>query len=569
MTDVPVSLPAGVLLRGSTFHLRIGVPDDIRHLWPRQPNGKLATDAYRRSLGTKDRNDAAARAHALIAQYHGKFEALRASARPAAPTPITNELIRYIVQKAERDILAMDDLLRGNPRFRSQMIRSTARPGCFTGRPMVNEAWDAVGQYLDPEQYENVSDIHRAIVRHLRSDLMIGRLDAAQQVSEAACAAMALRVDWTQPEARMALQKILGALVRAWQGVEKRDSGEPIETPEEPPVPSVAKPEKPAEAPVQLLTLRDVVPSWIVRNGPKENAVGRTNKALALFEDAVGKVPLSYLTKATGARFVQYLLDSEARGFGRKTASNHAAAIGALIRVAVKDDLLQQDPFDLTFDKTIGRRIRTPWTDDELKRLYSHRLFSERMAEVPQWHNVVPEDARAALLLLLHTGARDSEIGQLRREDFQLRSGIVVIQITAEAGSLKTADSERIVPLASHLLGDPWFARWLSAVMGGTGQAMPSLCGRARGPGDTFGQWFRQFRDDAGLPEGALEGAHKFRHWIRSALAEKHVGESTTDTIVGHSGQGSSGRKVYTAAASIPTMKEALERVVYPRTSAD
>ncbi|WP_167043537.1 DUF6538 domain-containing protein [Burkholderia sp. Ax-1724] len=562
---MPVSLPAGVLLRGSTFHLRIGVPDDIRHLWPLQRNGKQATDAYRRSLGTKDRNDAAAKAHALIAEYQSRFEALRSSVRPAAPTPVTDELIRYIVQKVERDILALDDLLRSNPRFLSQMLRSTASRGWLTGRPMVNEAWDAVGQYLDPEQYENVSDIHRAIVRHLRSDLMIGRLDTARQVAEAACAAISIRVDWARPEARMGLQKIIGSMVRAWQGVEKRDSGEPVETPVEPSAPPVAKPEEPIDTTAQFLTLRDVVPSWVVRNSPKENAIGRARKALTLFEAAVGKVPLSEMTKATGARFVQYLLDSEARGFGRKTASNHAAAIGALMTVALKDDLLAQNPFDLSFDKTIGAKTRTPWTDDELKRLYSHCLFSNRMAEVPRWHNVEPTDARAALLMLLHTGARDGEIGQLRCEDFQVRSGITVIRITAEAGTLKTAESERIVPLASHLLGDPWFSRWLSAITSGTGHAMPSLWGRARGPGDTFGQWFRHFRQDACLPLGALEGAHKFRHWMRSALAEKHVGESTTDSIVGHSGHGSSGRKVYTAAASLPTMKEALDRVAYPR----
>ncbi|WP_373379927.1 tyrosine-type recombinase/integrase [Cupriavidus nantongensis] len=558
---MPVALPAGVRLRGSIFHLRIGVPKDIRHLWPSQSNGKPATDAYRASLGTADRNEAAARAHAIIAEYRRKFEEMRADSRPAVATPITGDLITYIVQKAERDVLALDDLLRSNPRYFADMARSTAPGGIFTGRQVFNEAWDVVGEYLDPEQYENASDIHRAIVRLLRTDLMVGRLDAARRVAEAACTALSIRVDWTKPQARMALQQILGAMVRAWQNVEKRDCGEPVETPQSPPVPIVAKPEAPEATPK---TLRDVVPAWVARNAPKENAVGRTEKALALFEQAVGIVPLTGLTKTVGARFVDFLLAPE-RGWTRKTASNHAACITALANVAVKVDLLDRNPLDLSFDKTTGAKTREPWTDDELKRMLAHALFSDRMGETPQWQGVAQADGRAALLLLLHTGARIGEIAQLRKEDFQTRNGVVVIRISADAGTVKTQESERIVPLAGHLREDPWFAQWLQRTMGSTGPAFPSVCGRVRGPGDTLGQWFRQFRADAALPQGKLEGSHKFRHWLRSALAEKHVGEATMDSITGHSAQGSAGRKTYTKEASIRTMLDALDRISWPK----
>ncbi|WP_124596557.1 DUF6538 domain-containing protein [Burkholderia stagnalis] len=60
------SLPPGLRLVGSVYHLRIGIPDKVRHLWPRQKNGKLATDAFRASLKTSDRADAITQAHKLI-----------------------------------------------------------------------------------------------------------------------------------------------------------------------------------------------------------------------------------------------------------------------------------------------------------------------------------------------------------------------------------------------------------------------------------------------------------------------------------------------------------------------
>ncbi len=316
-----------------------------------------------------------------------------------------------------------------------------------------------------------------------------------------------------------------------------------------------------------LHTLRHVVPSWISRNGPKKESQTQAQRALALFEEAVGIVPVTDLTKADGAKFVRFLLDP-ARKFGRKTASNHAALITALANVAVKDDWIERNPMDLSFDRRIGAGQRTPWSDAELETIYSSPLFSDHMEQIPTWMNVTHTDARAALLMVLHTGVRIGEIGQLRRQDFLERGGIKAIHITAEAGSVKTDDSERVVPLAAHLLSDPWFATWLAGVMDGSNPsapALPSVNGRRNDrPSDVLTKWFKAFREYLSLPGGRLNGTHKFRHWIRSALADKGVGDATADSITGHAAQGSSGRVVYTAAASLPAMLEALNRINYP-----
>ncbi|WP_415868047.1 DUF6538 domain-containing protein [Burkholderia ubonensis] len=69
------SLPNGLRLEGSVYHLRIGIPDNVRHLWPRLKNGNLATNAFRASLTTSDRAEAITLAHKLIAEYRTKFQA--------------------------------------------------------------------------------------------------------------------------------------------------------------------------------------------------------------------------------------------------------------------------------------------------------------------------------------------------------------------------------------------------------------------------------------------------------------------------------------------------------------
>jgi integrase len=192
------------------------------------------------------------------------------------------------------------------------------------------------------------------------------------------------------------------------------------------------------------------------------------------------------------------------------------------------------------------------------------------MGTVPDWHNVTQTDGRALVLMLAYSGARIGEIAQLRRGDFLTRGGIKAMRITAEAGTTKTKESERFVPFAGHLLNDPWFAVWLGGIMDGLRsdqEAMPSFHGRARDCSDVAGRWFTYFRDDTGVPRGRLYGSHKFRHWIRSALADCGVGDATADSITGHAATGSTGRKVYTATASLPVMLEALNKLTYPAMS--
>lgn len=86
-------LPTGLRRdKGGIFHLRIGVPEDVQPHWPRQPNGKPATDAFRKSLRTHDRAEAITKTHALLAQYQEQFASLRERSRPRLTT-LTPKLV--------------------------------------------------------------------------------------------------------------------------------------------------------------------------------------------------------------------------------------------------------------------------------------------------------------------------------------------------------------------------------------------------------------------------------------------------------------------------------------------
>jgi integrase len=497
-----VRLPTGVSLRGSVFYIRIGLPEDLRNLWPRLPNGKPATDAYRASLNTRNRDEAITKAYKLLAEFRDRFAALRAASSPAPFVAVRPTLATRFAEEAKRLAYASTNRTRIGANPSDDPSRWYAEE--------IAESWGIRVDWASADGLACLDQISRAVTVTSRESVPVGT---------------------TRPT---------GATTPATIPRENRT----------PTTPS--------------MTLRDVVPYWIRRNASGKSAQGDMDRALRLFEAAVGHVPLPDITKATGAKFVAALLD-EKSGFGRKTAGNRASAITALVNVAIKEDLMDRNPMDLSFDTAIGARQRTPWTDKELATIFGSSLFSEQTHESYDWVAVNPNDARAILLLLLHTGARVGEIAQLRCQDFVKIDGILAVRITAEAGTVKTTESERYVPLADHLLADPWFADWLTKTMRRTGVGMSSLHGREHGPGETFTRWFAKLRKALRLPSGGLYGTHKFRHWIRSSLASKNVNESIADSITGHAAQGSSGRRIYTATASLPTMLEALNRLSYPR----
>lgn len=67
-------LRPGLKMHGGVWHLRIGIPDNIRDTYPSTRSGKPATDAYCGLLGTSDRAVAIVLAHGKIAEVRREFE---------------------------------------------------------------------------------------------------------------------------------------------------------------------------------------------------------------------------------------------------------------------------------------------------------------------------------------------------------------------------------------------------------------------------------------------------------------------------------------------------------------
>lgn len=535
-------LPTGVTLRGGVYQLRIGVPKDLRHLY-------RSGDAYRGSLGTSDRVAAITKAHAILADQRATFDRQRTAEvlKRSPPTvDLTPEIEAYLVASTEWLTLALDDAVRYTPGVIGQVPR---RVGSLSGKPI------APGDPSAPQDRGN--QLQQLALDLARTELATGRLENFQRAADATLAGIGIRVDWSGIAGSMALPRIARAQVRAAIRAVERGTGEPHDTPEKPKEPLVASVVRTIEP---ALTLRDVLPKWATLSRAKQNAIGRTEKALKLFEEAVGTLPLAALDKRLGAAFLAFLLDKEKRGFGDSTASNHASAINALVNVAVKTDLMERNPFDLSFEIKDAKK-RESWTIEELALIYDALEFTAP-EKAEAMRGVQPEDAAMVLRVLLYTGARVGEIGQLSTEDVSVRDGIPTMHIHRENGTVKTAESVRRVPVAKGLedLGFLEFVDMRKAA--GQRWLFPSLHKKSVTPTDAFGKWFLLFRKRQGLPMGGLNASHKYRHLVRSTLAALGVGMETADELTGHAAQGSAGRVVYTRVP-LQAVKAAADRLVW------
>lgn len=530
-------LPTGLRRdSGGIFQLRIGVPDDIRPFWPRLPNGKMAVDAYRRSLKTRDRTEAVTKAHALIADYQQQFALLRDQHRPRF-TQLTPKLIAHLEERIKHELLHGDDVRRVLGRVLDTIpmdLVSDMSPDLTNAERL--QLWARVTREMQANGHYGLTIfMMNGLLHHMGLPPAI----------------------WTQHPSPLA--RLGRILAQTFTAIAERSTGELIDTPPAP-QPYVAEVTAPALAEAvkaQVFTLQDAVPHWKRLTSALPNAIQRMERALELWEDAVGTMPLDQITRKTGGEFVLYLLDEE-REFKRKTAANHASNINALMNVAARQGLIQSNPLDLKF--TINDSAeREPWTAQQLLKLHGQPVQGAQPLDVDS------ADADLLISMLLWSGARVSEIAGLRVQDVQQRDGILAAYIRRE--TTKNDQSVRWLPIASALRQKVQ-AHADRRRDEGSIALFPSFHRRAgTSAGDMAGRWFRLHREALALPSGHLNGSHKWRHTVRTKLAAEGLGEALLDAVTGHQAAGgSAGRKSYTHADQFPLAKvlEAVERLAWP-----
>jgi integrase len=134
--------------------------------------------------------------------------------------------------------------------------------------------------------------------------------------------------------------------------------------------------------------------------------------------------------------------------------------------------------------------------------------------------------------LCAYSGARLSEVCQLRVEDILPIDGIWCMKFDPEAGSLKTRSSERAVPLHPAVL-ERGFLEFIQSVGSGPlfANLTPDKFGSRGGNGTKIlGRWVRSL----GLTDDRISPNHSWRHRLKTLGRQHELAPDIVNAITGH-----------------------------------
>ncbi len=301
------------------------------------------------------------------------------------------------------------------------------------------------------------------------------------------------------------------------------------------------------------LRLRDLHKRWVAAKAVSEDSSRACLRAVGLFEQSVGDVPLHKITRGMGDEFRAWL---QKQPTSSKTARDRIVWIKGLLNYATDDlELLTRNPWRGLDIKARTESPRQPWTERLLDQLFRDPIWS---------HGAIPTNAMAGghaaywiPILGLYTGARCSELCQLHAEDIVQDGAVWLLRITdaAPGQQIKSRAARRMVPLHDEVIRLGFLEYWQSQ----KGPSMwPLLKQRAGKPGGYFSQYFAKVRFRTGITNAV--DFHSFRHTVRTNLLAGGVPESLIDRILGHEITGSTGAKVYSHPAS-EVLRDAVNRL--------
>ncbi|PZQ02475.1 MAG: hypothetical protein DI587_03335 [Variovorax paradoxus] len=527
-----LSLPTGLRQRGGVWQLRIGRPADLAHLYP-------GLDAYRSSLGTRDRAEAITKAHALIAQYRETFDRQRAAEQPRT-TPGSSRLTAALLEHLRYRVLNDDD---GNA-VSAQRLALVPVPAEVLGvAELAEDPLARLGQTADALQ---------AYVDALAALFAVSEFDMARTYAAMVATEMGIPpVDWTTAPAE--LPKFARGVVTTYQALAGRAQGQQIDTPPAP-APLAAPPDSTAIP--KSRKLADVFEAWRVGQSP--DAVGKTKRALAKLGAAGIDEPLHALTRHHGLAFRDHI-NATMPGQSGKTRSDVLAAIQALLNFAVKEKgWLEVNPWAKTAIPKGRAQKRIPWNHERLEVLFAAPVAEDRRVdEIAQYW--LP-------LLALLTGARQAELCNLRVSDVVQRDGVWLLDINEEDDGkrVKSDAGIRMVPVHSKLIHLGFLDHVEGRRRAGGGLVFPGiLVNPSRTASLYLSDWFRDRCQALGVYK-RWSDFHALRTTVNTALhaVRPALGGAVITALIGHE-PGDVGVRHYHVPAP-ETLRHAIESLSFP-----
>ncbi len=581
--------------RHGTYYARVKVPERLQAAVARVlDKGKDRQTFLKKSLGTKDLKAANIRAKPVLAAFDrvfGEAEKLLV-ARPLRESLSAIEIKRlaeiYYARMMDNDETARREGTGSEPVFQSIAAQLTAA-GIAVKTPF------AVGPL--PEAGLSAREVHKR-AEHLSWELAVtsdalarGDTTVIREELDELLDAYQISLDPKCESYRRLAMAVLSAHVKALKDIERRNSGEPVDTPR--------TPEVLGESEAIGGSLRDAFQGWNKERERPADTVHEYKRAVEMFIQLHGDLPVSAIKKSHARLYREALQDVPQRRTGellkaslpelvawvRKhpeapkvapgTINKQVGAVAAIAEWAfakgvIPEDVVWSNPFAKMRVQGDDSE-RTSFENPDLKLLFAATVFTK---------HEYPEGGRGPAafwlpLLSLFNGARQTELASLTVGDVQTEpeTSTPLFYITTQASrgkKLKTKASRRVVPVHEKLvrLGFLKFVEDVRKRDGDKAFLFPLIAtDKGRAGVKAYSKWFGRYLRAQGVTDKA-KVFHSFRHGFKDALRQGKVSQEVHDALTGHAQastvSGGYGAKEMLARFGVKVLRAAVAKVAYP-----
>lgn len=287
-------------------------------------------------------------------------------------------------------------------------------------------------------------------------------------------------------------------------------------------------------------TLSKLVDKWAAERAPRPKSIAKMRRVVHKFEEAVGVLAITQITKKHTVDFKDSMLES---GSSPANVNQYLTELNTLLNFASHQAIIETNPASGVRVKVneSAKTKRQPFDLPALNAIFSSPVYAQ--GERPLGGK--GEAAYWLPLLALYTGARIEELCQLDVSDVyqenyldanesSVSSWVIRITDDGEGQKLKNSGSRRRIPVHKVLL-DLGFIEYIKGIK--TGSIFPELS-PAKGYGTMSANWSKWFgnylRKTIKVTDSRMV-FHSFRHCFKDYARAAGIPSEVHNALTGHS----------------------------------
>lgn len=585
--------------RGAVYYARMEVPPDLVAI--------LGTSTLKKSLKTKDETEAKRLMWPVVEQWRLEFDDLRTR------RAMTEGDREHAVWDTYTAMLARDDVERGNlpgeaeiETVRAQTLeRMQERDVSGLDRLALLDA--ALELQAVTRAGKIAADARKVKLAEMRKHLATGETALIGHEVDEYLRANNLLVQRGTPDWISLARHMMRAEIEALQRGMERDEGDYSGAPRDPLVKPASGPRreraKPGESIMEVFEI-------FARENPRgvaKDRVDQCRRDVRTFVELVGagfpiakigkaevrdwkQLLVKYPVKATeikafdGMTIQQIVKANEQAGkpvLADRTVNRYLSSLSAFLSWAVNNGYLDRNPVEGLMLKKEAKAPTLPFKPDQMQALFNSPWFAG-CKSADEWRNVAKpgpvliRDHRFWVpLIMLFSGARPGEIGQLAVTDVRQEHGHWIMHITTEGDqteqgkSVKTEGSMRVVPVHPELIRLGFLRYHAQRVREGV-SLFPGAVRNSRGQmmADVSRE-FGRYMTRIGMKEGRGLSLYSFRHGAADALRRAGYLDAQFGFILGHAEASMTGRYGIMPQGMLEQRVELVNAIAYPGLNLD